>query len=1136
MSAAPSLTWLHVSDLHFGHGDAHYRFDQSGVTRAIVHDAKNMAQRLGSPDLILVTGDVAFSGKPTEYADAKTWLNSLCSAVGGSPRVYLVPGNHDVDRKHAEKFASASTHEKLRANPRQLDELLADGEQMQTIWPKLRAYAEFAKDFGHPELSAERPFYTQVIPCRLAGKLVVVGLNTALLCLDDKDSSQNLCLGRGQLFKAIEEQPRDVLLLVLQHHPQEWLLDGKDLSSQLQQRTHIQFSGHVHQQQGLMLAPLVGGSQLHFVAGAGHKDAKEEGRHAYSWGQLNEKGLAYHSLVWLPERKAFAPVQLLDTDDFKREDHAFVDRAQLPKSIRNWLPKAPSPSSTAPSRGTETLPSADSTIASMPILSAAVRFSPNNSGYHIPFRAKGTRLIGRQLPLEELARRLNASEHKHAGRVALIGIGGLGKTQLAVEYCHGHRDTYTGGIYWLDAGADIDGQLTALCDSAQWLNPESKHEEKLSVARYRIRSHSGCLLVFDNVEDLTNIQPYLPGVDNNSQILILSRVEQPGFQPIQLKLLSVEESLHLLEIESERSIARAEDRTAAEAIATQLDGLPLALELVGAHMRRRSSIGWAEYAKSLKEKGLSAHTFSWPSFVDESLTRHGADLHAALHLDEFFFRDNPLLRSVLDLLTWAAPTAMGESLLTSMLGRPDALGVADALDLSEQLRILSVEHDANGHRRVRMHRLVQQVRRQDVPKPQGPHLAIQAQSLGEWFLHRRMDFAYLAIFEAELEHLRTWHEYVDQEELWEAVVRLRWLEAYPPYHRGQYPHALTIVLAARALYESHALDFPLIYADLLADLGSIYRSMDQPQEACELAQQALVIRRGLLGEKHPETVMSLGNLGAVYSALDKPKEALKLEQQVLAVSRELLGEKHPDTARALGNLGTTYSDLDQPQEALKLAQQALAIRREVQGEKHPDTAIALGNLGAVYSALNQPQEAFKLATQALAIRREVLGEKHPDTATALSNLGAVYSDLGQIQEALRCQQQALAIRREVLGERHPGTARAHNSLGTTYFVLKKYTEALTHQKAALYCAIELFGLGHPTTIMYRVNVAKDWVALQQRIVGLKVLREGLRDLPADHPGWATLKKAESELLDTAGRQFQRGWRNPSKQVGKKRRR
>lgn len=340
---AGSLTWLHVSDLHFGHGDAHYRFDQSGVTTAILRNAESMAKRIGPPDLIFVTGDIAFSGQAAQYALAKEWLERLRSAVGGTPRVFLVPGNHDVDRKLAMKLSAAAIHKELRTEPRKLDELLSDHTEMQTLWPKLRAYSEFATAVGSPSIGADKPFYIEEVPCPLGGKLRIAGLNTALLSFDNDDSPKNLGLGRGQILKAIEEQPTDALLLVLEHHPEEWLLDGKALIAQLQQRAHIQFSGHVHNQHGVVHMPLLGGSRLQFVAGAGHKDQNEEGCHSYAWGQLSEEGLAYYSWVWQPDRMAFALATMIDTDEFKHGDHVFVERARLPKSIQNWLPSSAPP-------------------------------------------------------------------------------------------------------------------------------------------------------------------------------------------------------------------------------------------------------------------------------------------------------------------------------------------------------------------------------------------------------------------------------------------------------------------------------------------------------------------------------------------------------------------------------------------------------------------------------------------------------------------------------------------------------------------------------------------------------------------------------------------------------------------------
>ena len=416
-----------------------------------------------------------------------------------------------------------------------------------------------------------------------------------------------------------------------------------------------------------------------------------------------------------------------------------------------------------------------------------------------------------------------------------------GKTQLAAEYCHQYQTEYVGGIYWLDAALDLDGQLIELCDRSKWLHPASKHAEKLSVARQRLLSHADSLLVFDNVEDIETIRPYFPDSSGNSRVLALSRLEVPGWSFVRLDPLSTRDSLLLLEAESGRTVATQVEQDAANAIAKQLDGLPLALELVGAYLKHRPAATWAQCAADLKSRGMKAGSLNWKGFDEASLTKHGADLHAALSLDEVLFTDNPLMRSVLDLLAWAGAASIGESLLSELLAKPEPGELMEALALSEQLRILSVETDANGHQRFRMHRLVQQVRRQDVHKPNGPELAAQVQRLGDWFVARREDFADLPAFEAELEHLRTYQGYVDEEGLWEAAARLRWLEAYPPFHRGQYSLSHAFAKAARDVYARNVLNVPLLNADLLGALGSTYSALGQPQEALKLEQQALAL-------------------------------------------------------------------------------------------------------------------------------------------------------------------------------------------------------------------------------------------------------------------------------------------------------
>lgn len=1160
-----ALTWLHVSDLHFGHGDAHQRFDQVGVTNAIIEHAKGMASQIGEPDLILVTGDVAFSAQSTEYAQAKAWLQKLRQSVGGTPRVFVIPGNHDVNRKTAEKIAPAALHRELRKDHKKLNELLLDSDQMQVIWSKFSEFTDFCKEFEQPGLTAGAPFFAQEIQSPVGGKLIVVGLNTSLLCFDNADSPENLALGRGQLLQAIESQPNDALLLVLQHHPADWLCDGDQLATVLGQHAHIQFSGHVHKQRGILQMPLFGGASLQLVAGAGHKDMKEEGHHAYAWGQLDTRGLSYHPWSWNPELHCFVPMAMAPTADFKADNHAFVELGRLPRAVRQWL--GPQQAPVSKSTTSEAQPPTNA-------VGTGAEYNPGNSSFYVPYRAVGDRLVGRDAALATLATLLTESEAQ-IGRIALSGIGGLGKTQLAAEYCHRHKDRHHGGIYWLDASQNLEGQVIALCDRAKWLHPDSEHANKLAVGIHRLRRHQNSLLVFDNVEDLKDILSYLPEHDvSGTHVLVLSRAEIPGWSFVPLNPLDAEESIRLLESLSGRVSTSTEEKAAAHAIAEQLDGLPLALELVGAYLKRRPVVTWKDCADDLKRRGTDARSLKWEGLGDASFTKHGPDLHAALSLDESIL--SPVLRCVLDVLAWAGTAPMGRALLSTLAGNPEPGDLVDALGLSEQLRILSVEHDPRGEQRFRLHRLVQQVRQQDVARPEGELLSNQVRLVSAFFEARRKDFGDLTTYEAELPHLLAFYEHARLSNDWASIVRLRWLQAYPPHHWGRFRDAHEIVQGALDDFVNHHLTDKTLEAELRGDLGATFGALGQHQEGLTLTHQALDLRREVLGEKHPDTVTSLSNLGVGYACLGHRQEALVLEKQALDTRREILGDKHPDTAIALGNLGSNYDALGQHQKAKELKEEALEIRREVLGEKHPATADALLNLGATYSALRQYNEALKFAQQALDICRQALGEKHPRTAEALSNVGVAYcglgqhhqalesaqqgldisrevlgekhpriatvlvhlstihDKLGQHQEALKLAQDALDIRRLVLGEKHPDTATAQNRLVVTYFAMRKYGQALACARQVLTIRLERLGPQHPDTAAIRINLARCQKAIGQGVEALRTVQTGIRSTPTDIPEYTALVTLLTELRNTKG-PLQRGWRQPPK-TGKPRKR
>lgn len=1057
MRTPNSLTWIHISDLHFGHGkEAEKRFDQAAVTQAIVRDAALVAEELGAPDYIFITGDIAFSAKEKEYEAAGKWLDALLGALKlGRDRVLLVPGNHDANRSKAYERLSKSSYAGYRAHPSLINEALEKTSDMEALWPRLTDYASFASRFGGPRIDSTSPFWTSSPPNDL-GNIVAIGLNTTLLCFDDTDSPQTLAVGLGQIARALDKESPEALHLVLQHHPPEWLVDGNDLRGYLRQRPHILFCGHVHKQGGFVHLPFMSLGGIELVAGAGHKEAGETGQHAYAWGRLHRDGLDYLPRGWSEQNKRFLAQRIDVPEDqkgwtAKLGEYVKVPRSKLPESLAQWLTQ--SARHTSAVRSTDTIsgptfftgaaPFVAAPTPAVPTQPVGAKYDPSKAHFYVPYGAKGSQVVGRADALLKVREQLERGRRTVIGQTAaFVGFGGLGKTQLAVEYAHAYRSSYRAGVYWLNADEDLNAQLARLAESAEWVSPASDARTKLDIAVKQIRTRSECLIIFDNVEDFVRIEPLLPLAPATPHILITSRTQRAGFDAVPIEQLNEAQSLEMLRVESARSLDAPEESEAAVIIARQIEGLPLALELVGGYLRRYPAVSCATYAELLSREGLNARGLQDRAFKSHSFTNHDANLRAALQIDDAIFRDFPLLREVVDLFAWSGAASMGSTLVAALLGIEDGATLEIALGEAESLKILKREQ-VGAERRFQMHRLVRDVRRQEVPLVDNPaRWLLVAERVGDWFEQLRTEFSKLALFEAEIDHLETWC--INATSLKNATLetRLLWLRAYPSHHRGHYRQSEQIIQSAMELFERARLTNQILDAHLQNDYGFVLFSLGIFERALEHQKKALTIRLAVLGENHRDTAISLGNVGSVVREMGNTSIALDYQQRALAILAGTFGKTDPQTAMAFNGIGVTLHKMGKHQSALEHHKSALEMQLEVFGEGHPDTATSFDNIGSLLASKGDYRLAIDHQQKALAINLAVLGETHPRTATSFYGVGMSLSALGNYQSALKHQQKALAARCAVLGETHPDTLLSRMSVARQMIKMKKGIQAL----------------------------------------------------------------------------------------------
>jgi len=1036
----------------------------SNVEEIFFNDLKLLFDRDGAWDMVLFTGDLTQRGTKAEFDEVDKLLQKLWSRFkewGFTPKLLAIPGNHDLVRPADESDASLINllnNWHLPAVQKPFWEK-TDSPQRGLISNAFQPFTEWWKNTLIPKPDV---FSHGLLPGDCSAsfeakgfKVGIIGLNSAYLQLAEGDFTQRLHLDARQLHGVCNGHAADWVkqhdtCLLLTHHPVQWL--SADAQTHFADEIHcpperfaLHLFGHMHEG-GLTSVAHGGGTARRTFQGCSlfgleHWGEKHVTRqHGYALGEIRSENSELRLRIWprVATPKTGGGRQLVRDSSFTLVEN---DGGTEPVVV-HFL-------------SAHGVVAASHTVTPPPLPKSKGQYDPRNPPFYVPYRQKGAQVIGREDSLDKVRQQLTAGHRTAIGQTAVFqGLGGLGKTQLAVEYAYRYRHDYPNGVIWLTADQDIDAQLVDLAVKARWVAQESENSFKLEIARHRLRSYADCLIVFDNLEQMVDIQNYLPEHPAEPHILVTSRTEQPDFTYVPINVLNSAQSLQLLTQEAGREPKTAVEQEAAQEIADTLGGLPLALELAGAYLRRRP-VSWSDYLSLLQcnLKEALPQRFS-------SMTKHEADIYSTLRITEEVFTEEPRLREVLDVLIWSAPAPMGLDLLTSLLGARDRTELMGALGLGTALRILQQTPGTDNYA---VHRLVRQVRREEFALVDKTIWAAGlCERIANWFESLRQDFLQLPRFEAEIDHLVEWHKH-SLTVAAQQSSRLTWLQAYPAFHRGQPKGIKRLIELALIEYKQQCCDDRALLAHLYSDLAYSIHVLGSPKRALELGEQALGIRRELFGERHPDTARSLNNIASEHHTLGNPERALELGEQALAIWRELYGEHHPDTARSLSNISSDHHALGNPERALELSEQALAIRRELFGERHPDTARSLNNIASEHHTLGNLKRALELGEQALAIRLDLYGEHHPETAGSLSNIAIYHSSLGNSKRALELGEQALVIQRELFGEHHPDTAHSLSNIADYYRTLGNPKCALEVAEQALAIQRELFGEHHPDT-------------------------------------------------------------------------
>ena len=721
--------------------------------------------------------------------------------------------------------------------------------------------------------------------------------------------------------------------------------------------------------------------------------------------------------------------------------------------------------------------------------------------------------VGRVKELEDIHAKLQGGQGVSV--CAVEGMGGLGKSELALQYAKRYRQEYAARYWFSLRGVGLAQAVVTMAsrylDLPEVMQSQSVDAQAEWYWQNWTPTEGKVLVIFDDVTDLASIPKQARPLAERFQILVTTRKRKLSsqFADIPLDVISEAEALELLRKLLGKARVDREEK-AAKAICEYLGCLPLGVELAGRYLQLDEDLSLRDYQQRL-------------TIADESLDlQETEEINAARGVIAAFVLSWQELSAgtgkVAMLLGLFAPADIAWGLVEEV-----AVDLIDAGDLREgrkQLNNLYLIRAIDEDRtRFAMHSLTRQFLQwklaqdsdinrlfretfvmsllgiaKQIPQsptrdlivqvtPAIPHLDMLSREMLDdippeeglgWAFTGIASFyqgqGLYALAEEPYQRCLISVRKIQGDHHSDVATSLNNL-AFSFYLQGRYSEAEPIYNQALGMRQAILGDRHLDVAQSLNNLAELYRLQERCEEAEQFFKQAIEVWEGILGERHLFVAASLNNLALLYYSQGRNAEAESIFRKSLEIRREILGERHLDVAQSLNNLAGLYQSQGRNAEAESIFQKSLEIRQEILGDHHPLVATCLNNLAGLYQSQGKYAEAEPLFQKSLAFRKEFLGDLHPDTLGSLYNLAFLYRLQGRYEEAEPLYKQALALNQELLGDRHPDVATRLNNLAVLRYNQDRCDEAEELFLQALEIQESVLGSNHPNTQNVKNSIA-----------------------------------------------------------------
>ncbi|KAJ5612510.1 Tetratricopeptide-like helical [Penicillium lagena] len=714
-------------------------------------------------------------------------------------------------------------------------------------------------------------------------------------------------------------------------------------------------------------------------------------------------------------------------------------------------------------------------------------------------------------------------------RIALLGLGGVGKSQLAIEYCYRVRDqSPETWVFWIHASnaTRFEQSCRDIVDRARI--PGRQHPKanvfKLLHDWLQDETKGKWVLILDNLDDEQSlhkislvaqdglgsnqsgtpeqcIRAYFPQSLNGLIIMTSRRRRVVSHMVEDRDIILVEpmDETHATTLFDKKLGVQAAREDVIQLTAA-LEFMPLAIVQAAAYIKQRlPRLSVTQYLENFRRSDRQKKSL---------LTYEGGQLR----------RDWEAKNSIL--ITWQisfdcirqeSPSAAD---LLSLMSFFDRQGIPDSLlreneEMRQKLSGVPASNvdptrDGRNEDESASVSVVDKFEDDILVLRDYSFISISADGVN-FEIHRLVQLA-----------MQEWLEAHEQLEKWEGQFIRTLHRKFPEGKYENWPRCqLLFAHVQKAVaHQPHEKDILGEWGSLLHEAASFAWTRGDFVDSQIMAKKATIARLNLFGLDNEKTLDSFEMLGLAYKLGGQWNDAEKLQLQVMETRKQILGPEHPDTLDSITNLALTYCDQGRWKDAEELQLQVMESYKRVLGLENPHTLVGIGNLASTYRNQGRWKDAEELELQVMETRKRVLGPEHPDTLTSMNNLASTYRNQGRWKDAEELELQVLETRKRVLGPEHPDILNGMNNLALTYWNQGRWKDAEELQLQVMETRKRVLGPEHPDTLTGMNNLAHTFRSLGQDKTALLLMAEcvRLRDqkLGPDHPHTVSSKSTLNE--------------------------